>query len=91
MTSTGVNVFRWSALALGVAYGFSHQASISAADKLRENAQEYERKQSLISQAKAEFARKNAPKDSSSKSSANTDFSSPSFDLEAWLKSTESA
>lgn len=59
-----IQVFRWSALAGGIAYGIYRQSTISAADKLRENANEYNRKQSLIKQAKQEFAKKNAPKDS---------------------------
>ena len=64
-------VFRWSALAFGVVYGAYHQSVISATDKLKENAAVYEHKQSLIQQAKAEFAKKNAPKDSMSSGTSN--------------------
>lgn len=56
-----MQVLRWSALGLGVFYGFYHQSAITAADKLRENQQEYERKESLINQARAEYQRKTAP------------------------------
>lgn len=61
-----IQVFRWSALAFGVVYGAYHQSAITAADKLRENAQKYEHQQALIAQAKQEFAKKNAPKDTKS-------------------------
>ncbi|CAD0114952.1 unnamed protein product [Aureobasidium uvarum] len=105
MSSSGVNVLRWSALGLGVAYGFYHQQTINAADKLRENHKEYERKQSLINQARQEYQRKTAPASKSGGMSpstlvqslstrsrshaAVTDPSDPKFDLESWLKSVQ--
>ncbi|THV92511.1 hypothetical protein D6D27_04875 [Aureobasidium pullulans] len=61
MASSGVNVLRFSALGLGVAYGFYHQSAITAADKLRENQKLYEHKQSLINQARQEYQKKTAP------------------------------
>ncbi|KAI4723249.1 hypothetical protein E4T48_00540 [Aureobasidium sp. EXF-10727] len=105
MSSSGVNVLRWSALGLGVAYGFYHQQTINAADKLRENQKEYERKQALINQARQEYQRKTAPASKSGGMSpsallpslsirspshpAVTDPSDPKFDLESWLKSVQ--
>ncbi|KAG9657184.1 hypothetical protein KCU81_g3202, partial [Aureobasidium melanogenum] len=86
MSSSGVNVLRWSALGLGVVYGIYHQSAITAADKLRENAKEYERKQALINQARSEYQKKNAP---ASKSGVVSDPSDPKFDLESWLKSVQ--
>ncbi|GAB7347987.1 hypothetical protein MBLNU459_g5487t1 [Dothideomycetes sp. NU459] len=79
MTSTGVNVLRWSALGLGVVYGVYRQSAISAADKLKANMAEYEHKQTLINQAKSEYQKLNAPKD------IITDPEDPKFDLEAAL------
>lgn len=58
-------VLRWSALGLGVAYGFYHQTTITAADKLRENQKVYEHKQALINQARQEYQKKTAPKSKS--------------------------
>ncbi|KAG9520460.1 hypothetical protein KCU77_g7316, partial [Aureobasidium melanogenum] len=86
MSSSGVNVLRWSALGLGVAYGIYHQSAITAADKLRENQKEYERKQALINQARQEYQKKTAP---ASKSGVVSDPSDPKFDLESWLKSVQ--
>ncbi|KAI4805028.1 hypothetical protein E4T44_11311, partial [Aureobasidium sp. EXF-8845] len=98
-------VLRWSALGLGVAYGFYHQTAITAADKLRENQKAYEHKQSLINQARLEYQKKTAPKSKSGgmsrrilpqsssirshTSTAVTDPNDPKFDFEAWLKSVQ--
>lgn len=54
-------VLRFSALGLGVLYGFNHQRSISAADRAHQAQKEYQTKEKLISDAKAEFQRKNNP------------------------------
>lgn len=54
-------VLRYSALGAGIFYGFYHQAKLTTASKLAAIDREYERKQSLINQAKAEFTKKNAP------------------------------
>jgi F-type H+-transporting ATP synthase subunit e len=50
-------VLRWSALGFGVFYGAYHQLSISARNKVNHEKQEWERKESLIRQAKAEWAK----------------------------------
>ncbi|KAI9815398.1 MAG: hypothetical protein M1832_005468 [Thelocarpon impressellum] len=60
-TSTGVNVLRYSALALGVFYGFSHQASLSAQSKASQITRDYQHKESLIQQAKAEYKKRTMP------------------------------
>ncbi|TVY88998.1 ATP synthase subunit e, mitochondrial [Lachnellula willkommii] len=86
MASTGVNIARWSALGAGVFYGFYHQATLSASAKTAAVNREYEHKQQLIQQAKAEFAKKNQP--ASSKKSEGGVISDPNdsrFDLEAFL------
>ncbi|KAK3185390.1 F1F0 ATP synthase subunit e, mitochondrial [Lecanicillium sp. MT-2017a] len=84
MASTGVNVLRWSALAVGVFYGFSHQRTITATQKAEHNQHEYEKKQKLIDQAKAEYAKKKNPAPASG-DDVITDASHPQFDLEKLL------
>ncbi|KAJ9195489.1 hypothetical protein DTO166G4_3072 [Paecilomyces variotii] len=89
MASTqGVNVLRYSALVAGLIYGFSHQSSLNSQAKHAEIEREYKRKESLIQQAKAEFAKKHAPADKKSEGPV-TNPDDPRFDLEALLKSVE--
>lgn len=52
-----LQVLRWSALGLGVFYGAYHQLSISAANKVKLEQREWDRKESLIRQAKQEWAK----------------------------------
>ena len=54
-------VLRWSALAFGVFYGFSHQRTITATQKADHARHQYESKQKLIDQAKEEFAKLKNP------------------------------
>ncbi|PTB46612.1 hypothetical protein M441DRAFT_75444 [Trichoderma asperellum CBS 433.97] len=84
MSSTGVNVFRWSALAFGVFYGFSHQRTITTTQRAQHAQYEYEQKQKLIDQAKAEYAKKKNPSVASA-DGVVTDINSPEFDLEKFL------
>ncbi|KAH6898456.1 ATP synthase E chain-domain-containing protein [Thelonectria olida] len=83
MASTGVNVLRWSALGLGVFYGFTHQRGITAAQKAEHAQHAYEKKEKLIQQAKSEFAKKSNP--TASASDVITDPNDPKFDLEKLL------
>ncbi|EEU48630.1 uncharacterized protein NECHADRAFT_73389 [Fusarium vanettenii 77-13-4] len=83
MASTGVNVLRWSALGLGVFYGFTHQRAIFSAQRAEHAQHEYEKKEKLIQQAKAEFAKQKNP--TSSADSVITDPADPKFDLEKLL------
>ncbi|KAK7744931.1 F1F0 ATP synthase subunit e, mitochondrial [Cytospora paraplurivora] len=83
--TSGVNVLRYSALAFGVFYGFSHQRSINAANRAAAEKREYEHKQELIEKAKAEFARKNNPAPASTTGGLNQDPLDPKFDLEAFF------
>ncbi|KAF3344812.1 ATP synthase subunit e like protein [Verticillium longisporum] len=83
--SSGVNVLRYTALGLGIFYGFSHQRSITASQKAAAAQKEYDHKQQLINQAKAEYAKKNSPVAAATTSSANQDPLDPKFDLEAYL------
>ncbi|KAG6179181.1 hypothetical protein E4U35_001996 [Claviceps purpurea] len=84
MVSTRVNVFRWSALGAGLFYGFIRQRSITISQRAAHEKHEYESKQKLIEQAKAEWAKKNSVS-TPVKDDAATDISSPNFDLEKFL------
>ncbi|RDW84402.1 hypothetical protein BP6252_01992 [Coleophoma cylindrospora] len=88
MASTGVNVLRYSALGAGIFYGIYHQASLSASAKLAAIDREYKHKQSLIEQAKAEYAKKNLPAETKTTGGdLITDPMDSRFDLEAYLNS----
>ncbi|KAK7951463.1 mitochondrial f0 subunit e [Apiospora aurea] len=63
--SSGVNVLRYSALAFGVFYGFTHQRSITASQKAAAAQKEWAHKQHLIDQARAQYAESKNPKASS--------------------------
>ncbi|TVY24599.1 ATP synthase subunit e, mitochondrial [Lachnellula hyalina] len=89
MASTGVNIARWSALGAGVFYGFYHQRSLTSASKAAAVDREYEHKQQLIQQAKAEFAKKNAPASSKPSGGAILDPNDSKFDLEALLNNLD--
>ncbi|CAG9971289.1 unnamed protein product [Clonostachys byssicola] len=86
MASTGVNVLRWSALAVGVFYGFSHQRSITAAQRAQHDQHEYQEKQKKIDQAKAEYAKQKNPAPASSSDGMSAlvlESPSPGFHLSA--------
>lgn len=84
--TSGVNVLRYSALAFGVFYGFSHQRSITAQHKAAAAQKDWEHKQRLIEQARAKYAETKAPKtQSTEKSGLSQDPMDPKFDLEAYF------
>ncbi|KAF2733248.1 hypothetical protein EJ04DRAFT_439458, partial [Polyplosphaeria fusca] len=74
-------VLRWSSLGLGIFYGIYHQASISSRDRIAKEKADYQHKESLISQAKSEWAKQNAPAQSTPSSGANADPKDPNADL----------
>ncbi|KAI0873934.1 ATP synthase E chain-domain-containing protein [Hypoxylon argillaceum] len=86
-TTSGVNVLRYSALAVGVFYGFTHQRSITASQRAAAAQKEYEHKKHLIDQAKAEYSRSKNPSvaAASQKSGLNQDPMDSTFDLEAYM------
>ncbi|KAH6670491.1 putative ATP synthase subunit E, mitochondrial [Halenospora varia] len=86
MASTGVNILRWSALGAGVLYGVYHQAKLSTAAKVTAIDREYEHKQKLIQQAKAEYAKSKLPAGAKTADGGIiTDPNDSRFDLEAYL------
>ncbi|KAI1328268.1 ATP synthase E chain-domain-containing protein [Xylariaceae sp. FL0255] len=83
---SGVNVLRYSALAFGVFYGFTHQRTITTTQRAAAAEKEYAHKQQLIEKAKAEYTKsKNPVTTSSDKGGLNQDPMSPSFDMEAYM------
>ncbi|KIH89661.1 mitochondrial ATPase, f0 complex, subunit e [Sporothrix brasiliensis 5110] len=87
-SNAGVNVLRYSALGLGVLYGFYHQRTINSSDKAAAAKRAYEHKQSLINQAKAEYTKLRSPSPAASATSSglNQDPMDPKFDLEAYFE-----
>ncbi|EHK98811.1 hypothetical protein GLAREA_05704 [Glarea lozoyensis ATCC 20868] len=86
MASTGVNILRWSALGSGILYGVYHQAKLTTAAKLAAIDRQYEHKQKLIEQAKAEYSKSKLPPSSkTSEGDIIRDPENPRFDLEAFL------
>lgn len=63
-----IQVLRYSALAFGIFYGFTHQRSINASLSAAAEKREYEHKQHLIEQAKAEYTKKKNPASAASTS-----------------------
>lgn len=66
-------VLRYSALAFGVFYGFTHQRSITANVNAAAAKREFEHKKHLIEQAKAEFSKKKNP----TQANSGREYSSP--------------
>ncbi|CCC11656.1 unnamed protein product [Sordaria macrospora k-hell] len=85
-SKAGSNVLRYSALGAGIFYGFTHQRSISAAEKTAAAQREYEHKQELINKAKEAYAKSKQPVSAvSAPSGLNQDPMSPNFDIEAYF------
>jgi ATP synthase E chain len=53
-----LQVLRYSALFIGVFYGFFHQSTLTAQSRVAKMDREYERKENLIAQAKAAWSQK---------------------------------
>ncbi|KAI4269928.1 MAG: hypothetical protein LQ337_006994 [Flavoplaca oasis] len=86
MASAGVNVLRYSALLAGVSYGLYHQSNINAQNHKAKVDRDFAHQASLITQAKAEFKKKNMPQESVTKGGeVISDPNDPKFDLEGYL------
>lgn len=72
LTEFFLQVLRYSALAFGVFYGFTHQRSISATQRAAAAQKEYEHKQHLIEQARAEYNKSKNPAPASTQKSGRT-------------------
>ncbi|KAI7885636.1 hypothetical protein K492DRAFT_212679 [Lichtheimia hyalospora FSU 10163] len=82
------NVGRWSALAFGLVYGYTHNASLQKQANEKKQQHEYERKEKLIEEARAAYAAKKNPAPVV-ESAAVVDVDSPDFDLEKFLSQLE--
>ena len=80
-------VLRYSALGLGVFYGFYHQRTISSSQKAAAAQREYEHKQQLINKAKEAYAKTKQPAaaPSAAASSGRECFCSVGFTVERAL------
>ncbi|ODQ64406.1 hypothetical protein NADFUDRAFT_83888 [Nadsonia fulvescens var. elongata DSM 6958] len=81
MSST-FNVFRWSALAAGVYYGYKENRARNSAAVVRHEAQDWARKEQLIKQAKAEWVKLNPVK---TPAGVVSDIEDPNFDIEKYI------
>lgn len=61
-TMSTFNVLRYSALGAGLVYGVVHRYNLESAVSEQRKAEEWTKKEKLIKQAKAEYARLHAPK-----------------------------
>ncbi|KAG0130997.1 ATP synthase E chain-domain-containing protein, partial [Tuber indicum] len=77
---------RYSALGLGIFYGFTYQNKLTAQAKIRRAENEYHRKEKLIMQAKAEWAKKHSADKTTASGGLITDPDDSRFDLEAYLQ-----
>ncbi|CAG8620406.1 15161_t:CDS:2 [Funneliformis mosseae] len=82
MVSTNVQVARWTALALGITYGFVRKKSLVSSEAKKKEIAEYKHKEALINEAKAAYAASIASKNLD-------DPNDPNFDLEKLLKHAE--
>ncbi|KAF1828397.1 hypothetical protein BDW02DRAFT_574906 [Decorospora gaudefroyi] len=83
-----MQVLRWSALGFGVFYGAYHQLSLSAADRAKAAQKEWQHKESLIRQAKEQWARDH-PSEQPKRSGAKADPKDPNADLNTLLGITD--
>lgn len=67
-----LQVARYSALGFGIIYGIYHQATLTSSAKLAATKREYEHKQKLIEQAKAEYSKKKLPPSQTMESGGGT-------------------
>ncbi|KAI8991249.1 ATP synthase E chain-domain-containing protein [Mycotypha africana] len=92
VNSAVANVGRWSALAVGLFYGYTHDKSLHKDAELKKVEAEYRRKERLIEQARLEFAKKQAGAAAQTPATTdkiNFDVDSPEFDLENYLQHIE--
>ncbi|KAI9033782.1 ATP synthase E chain-domain-containing protein, partial [Phycomyces nitens] len=81
-------VGRWSALAFGLVYGYTHNASLKSQQVQLDKEADYHRKELLIEQARAAYAKKQlAP--TPVKAVENVDIDSPDFDFEKFVADFE--
>lgn len=83
--STNFNVLRYSLFGAGIVYGAYHRYSLESTVKKEAAAKAWAKEEKLIKQAKAEYAKLNAPKETSTKGSIN--WEDPNLDIGSALES----
>ncbi|KAI9269831.1 ATP synthase E chain-domain-containing protein [Sporodiniella umbellata] len=86
VNSAVANVGRWSALAFGLFYGYTHNISLQKQAEQKKVEAEYHRKELLIEKARLAYAKQHVAPVSTS---AVVDIDSPDFDLEKFIKENE--
>lgn len=81
-----LQVLRWGALVFGVFYGFSHQSAISSRDRTAHAQHEYERKESLIKQARQAWQDKTNPPKSGGMYHPHLVFGADSTGAGEWIR-----
>ncbi|KAI8150244.1 ATP synthase E chain-domain-containing protein, partial [Fennellomyces sp. T-0311] len=81
-------VGRWSALAIGLVYGYSHNASLQKQEDAKKQQLEYERQEKLIEKARLAYAAKKNPTPAVT-AVETVDIESPDFDFEKFIGQLE--
>ncbi|CEG72608.1 hypothetical protein RMATCC62417_08139 [Rhizopus microsporus] len=92
VNSAVANVGRWSALAFGLFYGYTHNISLQKQAEQKKIEAEYHRKELLIEQARIAYAKQHASSTAAAATpitTATIDVDSPDFDLEKYLSQFE--
>ncbi|KAI3402630.1 TIM11 [Candida oxycetoniae] len=88
MSSSTLNVLRYSALGAGLFYGAYHRYSLETANTKQQAAKEWKREEKLIAEAKAVYQKINTPpKEKSNVSSGSINWEDPNLDIGAALES----
>lgn len=88
VNSAVANVGRWSALAYGLFYGYTHNISLQKQAEQKKIEAEYHRKELLIEQARLAYAKQNAASTTAA-TTTSVDVDSPEFDLEKFISQLE--
>ncbi|KAI8390208.1 ATP synthase E chain-domain-containing protein [Blakeslea trispora] len=89
VNSAVANVGRWSALAFGLFYGYTHNISLQKQAEQKKVENEYHRKELLIEQARIAYAKKQTAQSVPAATAVTFDIESPDFDLEKYIEHIE--
>lgn len=84
--STNFNVLRYSLLGAGIIYGAVHRYNLESAEETKQKQTQWKKEEKLIRQAKAEYAKLNAPKEAPA-SAATFNLEDPNLDFGKVLES----
>ncbi|KAI9334451.1 ATP synthase E chain-domain-containing protein [Pilaira anomala] len=89
VNSAVANVGRWSALAFGVFYGYTHNLSLQKEAEQKKINAEYHRKELLIEQARLAYTKKQSGVVEAPVVVVSFDVESPDFDFEKFVAQYE--